>query len=313
MKAQATTLYPFVPSGPDFEVAIAFFAELGFAKQWQHEGLAGLASAAPTSCCRSIDVPEWQKNQMITYEVDDLEAYWSQIDAKNLPPASRRAHAPANRLPLGPRDPHHRPRGRVLARAPGEPAGLTSRALPSGAGGATDRPTTLWRSISRATRPEAFASSTNVAQEGRAGRVLARRADRLLHGGELAVEDARAGQLLDVGDQPRPQAGERVELVGDELLVGAVEGVGPHQRGVLDVAVEPEAVGAAPRHGDAHARLVDVGDGLDRRAGRHQVGRLDLAVGGGEGDLLGALRLGADQADVPGAGVRPRRRARPAS
>lgn len=33
---------------------------------------------------QSIDVPEWQKNQMITYEVDDLEAYWSQIDAKNL-------------------------------------------------------------------------------------------------------------------------------------------------------------------------------------------------------------------------------------
>ena len=33
---------------------------------------------------QKIDVPEWQKNQMITYEVDDLEAYWSEIDAKNL-------------------------------------------------------------------------------------------------------------------------------------------------------------------------------------------------------------------------------------
>jgi predicted enzyme related to lactoylglutathione lyase len=84
MKAQATTLYPFVPSGPDFEVAIAFFAELGFAKEWQHEGLAGLRFGGAYFMLQRIDVPEWQKNQMITYEVDDLEAYWSEIDAKSL-------------------------------------------------------------------------------------------------------------------------------------------------------------------------------------------------------------------------------------
>jgi predicted enzyme related to lactoylglutathione lyase len=85
MKAQATTLYPFVPSGPDFEVAVAFFAELGFAKQWQHEGLAGLRFGGAYFMLQKIDVPEWQKNQMITYEVDDLEAYWLGIDAKGLP------------------------------------------------------------------------------------------------------------------------------------------------------------------------------------------------------------------------------------
>jgi len=84
MEAQATTLYPFVPSGPDFEVAIAFFAELGFARQWQHEGLAGLRFGGAYFMLQRIDVPEWQRNQMITYEVDDLEAYWSEIDAKSL-------------------------------------------------------------------------------------------------------------------------------------------------------------------------------------------------------------------------------------
>jgi predicted enzyme related to lactoylglutathione lyase len=84
MKPQATTLYPFVPSGPDFEAAIAFFAELGFARQWQHEGLAGLRFGGAYFMLQKIDVPEWQKNQMITFEVDDLEAYWSQIDAKGL-------------------------------------------------------------------------------------------------------------------------------------------------------------------------------------------------------------------------------------
>jgi hypothetical protein len=34
---------------------------------------------------QDIDVPEWQKNQMITFEVDDLDAYWSEIGAKDLP------------------------------------------------------------------------------------------------------------------------------------------------------------------------------------------------------------------------------------
>ena len=33
---------------------------------------------------QDIDVPEWQKNQMITFEVDDLDTYWSEIEAKDL-------------------------------------------------------------------------------------------------------------------------------------------------------------------------------------------------------------------------------------
>lgn len=85
MKPQATSLYPFVPSGPDFAASIAFFAELGFAKLWQHDGLAGLRFGGAYFILQDIDVPEWQTNQMITYEVDDLGGYWAEIDAKNLP------------------------------------------------------------------------------------------------------------------------------------------------------------------------------------------------------------------------------------
>lgn len=85
MPPQATTLYPFVPSGADFAASIAFFAELGFAKQWQHEGLAGLRFGAAYFILQDIDVPEWQSNQMLTFEVDDLDGYWAQIDAKGLP------------------------------------------------------------------------------------------------------------------------------------------------------------------------------------------------------------------------------------
>jgi hypothetical protein len=85
MKAQGTTLYPFVPSGPNFTMSIAFFAALGFDKVWQHDGLAGLRFGGAYFMLQHIDVPEWQKNQMITFEVDDLDAYWSEIAPKDLP------------------------------------------------------------------------------------------------------------------------------------------------------------------------------------------------------------------------------------
>lgn len=84
MKASGTGLYPFVPSGRDFDVALDFFAELGFEKQWQHDGLAGLRFGGAYFMLQSIDVPEWQKNQMLTLEVSDLDAYWSEVDAKDL-------------------------------------------------------------------------------------------------------------------------------------------------------------------------------------------------------------------------------------
>ena len=85
MKSQATTLYPFVPSGPNFDLALEFFAELGFLPFWQQDGLAGLRFGGARFILQNIDVPDWQTNQMITFEVDDLDAYWAEIDAKRLP------------------------------------------------------------------------------------------------------------------------------------------------------------------------------------------------------------------------------------
>ncbi len=84
MKARATALYPFVPSGSDFARSLAFFAELGFETQWRHGGLAGLSYGAAFFFLQEIDVPEWQNNQMLTLEVDDLDRYWTEIEAKDL-------------------------------------------------------------------------------------------------------------------------------------------------------------------------------------------------------------------------------------
>jgi len=85
MKSRATTLYPFVPSGADFKNAIAFFQELGFEKQWGDDSLARLRFGSAMFLLQNIDIPIWQSNQMITFEVDDLDAYWSEIAAKGLP------------------------------------------------------------------------------------------------------------------------------------------------------------------------------------------------------------------------------------
>ena len=85
MKTQATNLYPFVPSGPQFEVALDFFAALGFDRAWREGDLAGLRFGGAYFILQNIDVPEWQTNQMITFEVTDLEAYWEELAALDLP------------------------------------------------------------------------------------------------------------------------------------------------------------------------------------------------------------------------------------
>jgi hypothetical protein len=50
VKTQATTLYPFVPSGPDFALALRFFAALGFEKTYGK----GLDFVASTTSDRRI-------------------------------------------------------------------------------------------------------------------------------------------------------------------------------------------------------------------------------------------------------------------
>jgi hypothetical protein len=84
MKSTATGLYPFVPSGSDFASSLRFFCELGFTIVWQQEGIAGLRFGGAYFLLQDIDVPQWQKNQMRVVEVDDLDGYWVEIEAKDL-------------------------------------------------------------------------------------------------------------------------------------------------------------------------------------------------------------------------------------
>lgn len=54
---------------------------------FRYDGLAGLRFGEAFFLLQDIDVPEWQKNQMIVFEVADLDTYWKELDAKNLPAA----------------------------------------------------------------------------------------------------------------------------------------------------------------------------------------------------------------------------------
>src|SRR5262245_50140099 len=85
MRARGKAVYPFVPSGPDFGRAMAFFAELGFEALWQDQGIAGLRFGGAYFMLQDIDIPVWQSNQMLVLAVDDLDLYWREIDALDLP------------------------------------------------------------------------------------------------------------------------------------------------------------------------------------------------------------------------------------
>jgi hypothetical protein len=85
MKAQATKLYPFVPSGRSFATSLEFFAAIGFETSWRQDGLAGLRFGGADFLLQEIDVPQWQENQMITFEVTDLDDYWGTLEALSLP------------------------------------------------------------------------------------------------------------------------------------------------------------------------------------------------------------------------------------
>jgi len=85
VKAQATALYPFVPSGANFDQALAFFRELGFESAWQENDYAGLRFGQAFFILQRFVNSEWQNNQMIVFEVNDLDAYWSELRAKELP------------------------------------------------------------------------------------------------------------------------------------------------------------------------------------------------------------------------------------
>lgn len=70
----------FVPSGADYELAIAFYRDLGFETQWRSEDLAVMRNGGCRFYLQRILNEELQRNFMMFLEVDDLDAWWQRIE-----------------------------------------------------------------------------------------------------------------------------------------------------------------------------------------------------------------------------------------
>jgi uncharacterized glyoxalase superfamily protein PhnB len=100
-------LKPFIPSGPDFVAAKAFFRDLGFAVNWEAEGIAEFQLGGATFLLQDFHNQEMQSNLMMFVSVENLDDWWRSIVASGV--LSRypgvRAKEPAD-YPWGQREVH---------------------------------------------------------------------------------------------------------------------------------------------------------------------------------------------------------------
>ena len=76
-----SALKPFIPSGRDFPVAKRFFLDLGFRVNWEGAGLAELQLGSAVFLLQDFHNQTMQENLMMFAKVDDLDAWWSHIQA----------------------------------------------------------------------------------------------------------------------------------------------------------------------------------------------------------------------------------------
>ena len=78
------SLKPFIPAGPDFQLALGFFRDLGFTVAWEHDGLAELALGGAAFLLQAFDDPHVQGNLMMAVAVDDLDAWWAHVQVSGV-------------------------------------------------------------------------------------------------------------------------------------------------------------------------------------------------------------------------------------
>lgn len=75
----------FVPSGSDFQKSRQLFLELGFQIVWEADGFVGFENNGCKFILQSNDNKEFAENFMMSVKVDDLDGFWREIRALNLP------------------------------------------------------------------------------------------------------------------------------------------------------------------------------------------------------------------------------------
>ena len=104
--ANVLALKPFVPSGPDFSRALAFFSDLGFAAVWESDGYAELRLGNAAFILQRFDDAHVQNNLMMSVEVDDLDDWYRHILSSGVLERYGVIAKPPARYPWGQREVH---------------------------------------------------------------------------------------------------------------------------------------------------------------------------------------------------------------
>jgi len=82
---QFFSLEPFVPSGGDFEASKQFFVELGFKINWDAGDYIGFEKDGCKFILQKFENKDFAENFMISVKVDNAEAFWKEVNEKQLP------------------------------------------------------------------------------------------------------------------------------------------------------------------------------------------------------------------------------------
>lgn len=80
-----SALLPFIPGGTDFAASRRLFQELGFEEQWNHGGLVGFRAGGARFILQDFHDDHFAQNLMMSLLVPDLDAWWAEISARDLP------------------------------------------------------------------------------------------------------------------------------------------------------------------------------------------------------------------------------------
>ena len=74
----------FVPSGNNYELAIAFYKDLGFEVDWKSEDLAIIRIGGFRFFLQKFENNELQANFMMNLDVENVEDWWTKIESLKL-------------------------------------------------------------------------------------------------------------------------------------------------------------------------------------------------------------------------------------
>jgi hypothetical protein len=95
------SLAPFVPSGENFEGSKQLFIELGFKILWDAGDYASFEKDGCKFILQKFDNKEFAENLMITVGVDDVNAFWQEVNQKQLPQKFGIRITPPKQMPYG--------------------------------------------------------------------------------------------------------------------------------------------------------------------------------------------------------------------